>query len=111
MRIAAEQPYRQALFEVQEQEGKFYVTHEGEQFGPAMRDPIKAQEVKAALSEKSDNLNVERIITESGIDYTSQESAKVMRFYQQIRNAGRRYTPRRPSRANSPPATRASRPC
>ena len=48
-----------------------------------MRDPIKAQEVKAALSEVSDNLNIERTIAESGIDYTPQESAKVMRFYQQ----------------------------
>ena len=98
-----------SLFEVQEQEGKFYVTHEGEQFGPAMRDPIKAQEVKAALSERSDNLNVERIIRDSGIEYTPQESAKVMRFYQQIRNAGRRYTPEDPAeptilRQPEPPA-------
>ena len=91
-----------SLFEVQEQEGKFYVTHEGEQFGPAMRDPIKAQEVKAALSEKSDNLNVERIIRDSGIEYTPQESAKVMRFYQQIRNAGRRYTPEDPAEPTIP---------
>ena len=91
-----------SLFEVQEQEGKFYVTHEGEQFGPAMRDPIKAQEVKAALSEVSDNLNVERTIAESGIDYTPQESAKVMRFYQQIRNAGRRYTPEDPAEPTIP---------
>jgi len=98
-----------SLFEVQEQEGNFYVTHEGEQFGPAMRDPIKAQEVKAALSERSDNLNVERIIRDSGIEYTPQESAKVMRFYQQIRNAGRRYTPEDPAeptilRQPEPPA-------
>ena len=91
-----------SLFEVQEQEGKFYVTHEGEQFGPAMRDPIKAQEVKAALSEVSDNLNIERTIAESGIDYTPQESAKVMRFYQQIRNAGRRYTPEDPAEPTIP---------
>jgi hypothetical protein len=90
-----------SLFEVQEQEGKFYVTHEGEQFGPAMRDPIKAQEVKAALSERSDNLNVERIIRDSGIEYTPQESAKVMRFYQQIRNAGRRYAPEDPAEPSS----------
>lgn len=65
-----------SLFEVQEQEGKFYVTHEGEQFGPAMRDPIKAQEVKAALSERSDNLNVERIIRDSGIEYTPKSPPK-----------------------------------
>ena len=51
-----------AMFEVEGQDGMYIVSQNGRQFGPAMRDPVKAQEVKARLSEESDGLRVEAVI-------------------------------------------------
>ena len=51
-----------AMFEVEGRDGTYIVSQNGNQFGPAMKDPIKAQEVKARLSEESDNLRVDAVI-------------------------------------------------
>ena len=148
--------------EVQGRDGLYTVTQNGRQFGPAMQDPIKAQEVKARLSEESDNLRVDEVINahiietggrgpnpdirvlrslakkgfieqsvvdeearrqkqdrktrvfeeageralgrmaaEGRVDQKTVDSlmrGKIKRFYQSIRDAGRRFTPEEPTK-------------
>ena len=53
-------------FQVEQDGSQFFVTQDGVQFGPPLKDPIKAEELKAALNEESDNKRLEKILNDAG---------------------------------------------
>jgi hypothetical protein len=53
-------------FQVEQDGSQFFVTQDGVQFGPPLKDPIKAEELKAALNEASDNKRLDKILNDAG---------------------------------------------
>ena len=53
-------------FQVEQDGSQFFVTQDGVQFGPPLKDPIKAEELKAALNEESDNKRLDKILNDAG---------------------------------------------
>ena len=74
--------------EVQGRDGLYTVTQNGRQFGPAMQDPIKAQEVKSRLSEESDNLRVDGLINAHMIKTGGRRPAPDIRVLESLAKRG-----------------------